>query len=579
MRSKLQLKIIGSYTLAAILLIGILSFFISDKIFSKIADDIITYNVEGATQQITQQVKSYLDESDQVVKNIIFSREIGKNLEEINKMTYMDGYQKLVFDRLFDRVVEESSTTSLISYSYMSIYSNSLHYRYQYNDLEVTNFEKLIQETEKREYLMENKHIIYSNSKTNEENKIDTFSIVRPIITLKGEQRGYIEFQQSYSRLDEICRLKSGDIFILNPWGECIYPPKPENDIRDDVKQIFSKEKCGYINEENIFYSWDKINFYDCTVILRQDRNVLFKSLEQLKEMMILIIIVVLILSLLFNIFISKIILNPIQKLKEQVVKIDFDHMQVKTTSVFYTDEVKLFQNAFSEMLERVKKSAEESLVFQQEQERAKYDALQAQISPHFIHNTLYSISISAQEHREDDVVSMCKQLSNMLRYTASSKENMVSLKEELNYVRSYLELQKRNYEKSIQYEIVADEKISELKVPRICIQPFVENSIVHGFRNCVPPYKMKIICKRDFQGYDIIIRDNGCGFTEVTLSKLREKINHTENLVVEGFGGMGIVNTVMRLRYIFSNNIEVIIQNEIPGAQIQIHIVEERNV
>lgn len=578
MRSKLQLKIIASYTLVAILLISILSLFISKKIFSKIADDIITYNVQGATQQITQQVNFYLDESDQAVKNIMFSREIGENLEQINKKSNMDGYQKLVFDRLFDRVVEESSTTSLISYSYLSIYSNSLHYRYQYNNLEYTNFEKLIREEDKKEYLMENKHIIYSNPQTNTENKIDTFSIIRPIITLKGEQRGYIEFQQSYSKLDEICRLKSGNIFILNPFGECIYPSEPEIDISDTVK-LFLTEKSGYINENNIFYSWDKINFYDCTVVLRQDRNVLFDSLEQLREMMVLIIVIVLILSLMFNIIISKIILRPIQKLKEQMVKIDFDHMHVKSSSVFYTDEVKLFQNSFSEMLERVKKSAEERLVFQQEQERAKYEALQAQISPHFIHNTLYSISISAQEHREDDVVSMCKQLSNMLRYTASTKENMVALSEELNYVRSYLELQKRNYEKSIEYEIIADQKSLELNVPRICIQPFVENSVVHGFRNCEPPYKLKIICKRDSHGFEIIICDNGSGFSAVTLSNLRKKINHTEHFVIEGFGGMGIVNTIMRLKYIFSGNIEVDIQNGTSGAQILIHIVEERNV
>lgn len=578
MRSKLQLKIIGSYSLAAIILISILSFFITEKIFSKIADDIITYNVQGATQQITQQVKSYLDESDQVVKNIIFSREISENLEEINNMENMNGYQKLVFDRLFDRVVEESSTSSLISYSYLSIYSNSLHYRYQYNDIEFTNFEKIIQNPDKKEYLMENKHIIYSNYKTNKKNKLDTFSIVRPIITLKGEQRGFIEFQQMYSKLDQICRLKSGDIFILNPWGECIYSSKPEINIENTVKN-FSMDKSGYIHKDNIFYSWDTINFYDCSVILRQDRNILFESLEQLREMMLLIIIVVLILSLIFNIIISKIILNPIQKLKEQVTKIDFDNMYIKSSAILYTDEVKLLQGAFNEMLKRVKKSAEERLVFQHEQERAKYEALQAQISPHFIHNTLYAISISAQEHRENDVVFMCKQLSNMLRYTACSRENMVMLREELNYVKSYLELQKRNYEKSIQYKIVVDEEISKLKVPRICIQPFVENSIVHGFRDCVPPYNMNIICKRDCSGYHITISDNGCGLSKSTLNELKDKMNHTEKFQVEGVGGMGIVNTVMRLKYIYSDRIEVKIQSELPGVQIIIHILKDRNV
>ena len=393
-----------------VLLMGILIAFILENIFPKIADDIITYNVQGTTQQIAQEVRFY---------------------------------QKLVFDREFDGVVEEASTASLLLYSYLSIYSDSSDYRYQYNDMENTNYYNVIGDKDKKEYLNKNKAVIVTNGETNDKNGFDTFSIIRSISTLKGEHLGFIEFQQSYMKLEDICQI-NGDIFILNPWGETVYPTITENPItKEEISRIDNKN--GYFIKDNIFYSWERIKNYNCIVVIRQDRNILFESLEQLKSMMLIVISVMLCLTLVFIILISRIILEPIQKLKEQIMKVNFENMQIKPTARFYVDEVQLFQDAFGEMLARLKKSLEERIAFQKEQDRAKYEALQAQISPHFIHNTLYSISIAAQESREPDVVSMCKQLSDMMRYTASSKSTMVKLKE-------------------------------ELAVRRMCLQPFVEN-------------------------------------------------------------------------------------------------------
>lgn len=496
-----------------VLLMGILIAFILENIFPKIADDIITYNVQGTTQQIAQEVRFY---------------------------------QKLVFDREFDGVVEEASTASLLLYSYLSIYSDSSDYRYQYNDMENTNYYNVIGDKDKKEYLNKNKAVIVTNGETNDKNGFDTFSIIRSISTLKGEHLGFIEFQQSYMKLEDICQI-NGDIFILNPWGETVYPTITENPItKEEISRIDNKN--GYFIKDNIFYSWERIKNYNCIVVIRQDRNILFESLEQLKSMMLIVISVMLCLTLVFIILISRIILEPIQKLKEQIMKVNFENMQIKPTARFYVDEVQLFQDAFGEMLARLKKSLEERIAFQKEQDRAKYEAFQAQISPHFIHNTLYSISIAAQESREPDVVSMCKQLSDMMRYTASSKSTMVKLKE-------------------------------ELAVPRICLQPFVENSISHGFRESTPPYEINIDCTGTDEEYRITIHDNGCGFEEDTLNDLMRKIENTEFAEIEGIGGMGIVNTVMRLKYVFLDRIEVTIRNSNPGAMIEIRIGKVENV
>lgn len=97
--------------------------------------------------------------------------------------------------------------------------------------------------------------------------------------------------------------------------------------------------------------------------------------------MMFMGISAILFFTLVFIIFTSRIILEPIQKLKEQIIKVDFENMQIRPTARFYVDEVQLFQDAFSEMLARLKKSLEERIAFQKEQDKAKYEALQAQIA------------------------------------------------------------------------------------------------------------------------------------------------------------------------------------------------------
>ena len=158
--------------------------------------------------------------------------------------------------------------------------------------------------------------------------------------------------------------------------------------------------------------------------------------------------------------------------------------MNVKVDSRSHNNELILLNESFQELLERLQQSIEREKLALHEEIKARNSALQAQIAPHFIHNVLYLISIAAQEGKDQVVQDMCKQLSDSLRYVVSSPYQHVSLSEELAYTRNYLSLVQQKYEDDLEWDIESDDLTGLIQLPRLVIQPFVENCIEHAFKN-----------------------------------------------------------------------------------------------
>ena len=123
---------------------------------------------------------------------------------------------------------------------------------------------------------------------------------------------------------------------------------------------------------------------------------------------------------------------------------------------------------------------------------KARSMALQTQINPHFYYNTLSSIIVLAENGDSETVVKMCRNLSQIMRYITSTAETTVTLKDELDYVQKYLYCMKVRYQSSLNYSIHVDESLLSQPVPKLIIQPIVENAIRYG-SNCAPPWNISI--------------------------------------------------------------------------------------
>ena len=173
---------------------------------------------------------------------------------------------------------------------------------------------------------------------------------------------------------------------------------------------------------------------------------------------------------------------------------------------------------------------------------------LQAQINPHFLYNTLDTIVWLAEAGKKEEVVSMVTYLSDFFRTTLSGGRDIITVADDKRHIESYLKIQKFRYQDVLDYEIRIQEEILDIQVPKLMLQPLVENALGHGIRNKRGKGKIEIIGER--VGEDIIFKviDDGRGMSRDELFRLLQSMEDNKNTASEN-GGFGIVNVNQRIR------------------------------
>ena len=197
---------------------------------------------------------------------------------------------------------------------------------------------------------------------------------------------------------------------------------------------------------------------------------------------------------------------------------------------------------------------------------QARLSALQMQINPHFVYNTLNIISAKSMESGNYDVIEICDQFAQMLRYSTDTRSRTATMAEELENARYYLMLSKARYEDNLEFTIDVPENLTSLTVPKLTLQPLVENALSHGFNGANALRKLWITGHIEKARFILEIRDNGNGFSEDSLSRLRRQIEQVENnqlSIQSGDGHIGLINTCLRLHYYSKGTMHMSIRNE----------------
>ncbi|MBO4395670.1 MAG: sensor histidine kinase [Eubacterium sp.] len=199
----------------------------------------------------------------------------------------------------------------------------------------------------------------------------------------------------------------------------------------------------------------------------------------------------------------------------------------------------------------------------QQEQvqlRKAEFLVLQSQINPHFLYNTLDAITWLAESGEHDTVVHMVDSLSGFFRASLNQGKDIVSVSEEVRHIRSYLEIQKIRYQDILEYSIDIPDEFADVKIPKITIQPLVENALYHGIKNKRGGGTIAITAETD--GEDILIRvtDDGVGMNAERLKQVRAAINEQ---ATEETGVYGLYNVNERIRLHFGDSYGIMIESE----------------
>ena len=272
-----------------------------------------------------------------------------------------------------------------------------------------------------------------------------------------------------------------------------------------------------------------------------------------------IILISVLLLSFLGYVFSLRMV-SQLELLTENMNLINMGLRKVTVQSKS-KDEVGVLIRSFRRMMDQMNHLISEVYESKIQLQNSEMRALQAQINPHFLYNTLDAIVWLAEENKSAEVVKMVTSLSDFFRTTLSKGHDYITVKEERTHIESYLEIQQFRYQDILDYEIQMDEEIYGYIIPKLTLQPLVENALYHGIKNKRGKGKILITGKK--QGDKIIFQviDNGKGMTEEELNSLRKKMAGTDT--GDEAKGFGVSNVNQRIKYYYGEEYGVFFESK----------------
>lgn len=411
----------------------------------------------------------------------------------------------------------------------------------------------------------------------------EIFLICYPIVNDNGEKIGFINGSIALdliSKITDQIDLYNGVSWIMYSDGTP-YKVSDEwlkhSELKSDSLDLIAKHidnHSGIIDTKAI-NGKDALVFYSqvpyaqdwilCTLIDKAELNVVS---NQVINIIIISAAAILVLASIIALAFSESITRPIKILKEQMLEVASGNFDVKYTGKG-RDEISVLANVFNKMTSDLKNLMNQVKNIEQQKRQAELRALQSQINPHFLYNTLDTIQWKALKHNATDVADMIQLLSGLFRISLSSGKEMIPLEYEIQHVDNYLQIQQIRYNDKISYHMKIDNLAKKCYIPKIIIQPLVENSIYHGLkpkRHQGDIYIECMICNDDLQ---IIVEDNGIGIEESRLDLL---IFNLKNRVESNHYGLYNVNERLLMTYGTKCTIQIISEVNV-GTKIIIRI------
>lgn len=247
----------------------------------------------------------------------------------------------------------------------------------------------------------------------------------------------------------------------------------------------------------------------------------------------------------------SRSIYTPIKKLHDVTTTITKNDLQALMTSD-NVDEITELGMSFNIMIGKIKELLDSKIKEQENLKKAELRALQAQINPHFLYNTLDTIIWMAESKKTDQVVKIVSALSNFFRISLSKGMDWITIGEEVDRIKSYLTIQRMRYRDILDFKIEVEEDVVENTILKLLLQPLVENALYHGIKNKRQKGMISVRAKRKDEDEILLeVEDDGIGFTPEKLTKLRADLaEDSGDIKLESGFGLGNVNKRIRLYY-----------------------------
>ena len=411
-------------------------------------------------------------------------------------------------------------------------------------------------------------------------------SLSRAVDVIDGDRpgNGVLLVDMKYSYLEEMMnRMNDSNrgryYYVCDGSGNLIYHPyynkinkglfRENTDIVCTSEDgVYKKMRSADGNKQTVIISTIAYTGWKMVGVVRQDART--DSLEQFRIYMVVIVIMLIMMLLLVNRIVSKKISSPILKLDASVRA--YEAGEKPDIYIGGSYEIRHLGNSILSSYEEIERLMKKIMEEQNERRKSELAALQSQINPHFLYNTLESITWMIESGKNQDAVFMISELAKLFRISLSRGKTIISIKDELQHCRNYMNIQKYRYKERFETEYDISEEIYSFCTVKLILQPILENAIYYGVGDMDKDEDPRIVVRGWKQEQDIYIAvsDNGIGMRHEDVENI---LTGNQKAIKHG-SGVGLINVHTRIRLMFGKKYGLIVESEPDeGTTVTIHL------
>ena len=411
-------------------------------------------------------------------------------------------------------------------------------------------------------------------------------SLSRAVDVIDGDRpgNGVLLVDMKYSYLEEMMnRMNDSNrgryYYVCDGSGNLIYHPyynkinkglfRENTDIVCTSEDgVYKKMRSEDGNKQTVIISTIAYTGWKMVGVVRQDART--DGLEQFRIYMVVIVIMLIMMLLLVNRIVSKKISSPILKLDASVRA--YEAGEKPDIYIGGSYEIRHLGNSIQSSYEEIERLMKKIMEEQNERRKSELAALQSQINPHFLYNTLESITWMIESGKNQDAVFMISELAKLFRISLSRGKTIISIKDELQHCRNYMNIQKYRYKERFETEYDISEEIYSFCTVKLILQPILENAIYYGVGDMDKDEDPRIVVRGWKQGQDIYIAvsDNGIGMRHEDVENI---LTGNQKAIKHG-SGVGLINVHTRIRLMFGKKYGLIVESEPDeGTTVTIHL------
>lgn len=560
-------KRIKHYLVLAVLGISgtlmILASFFSAFLMTQKFRDLTESNIVSVSEGVSNVIEQY----GETLKSIIPDENIQSYLKEEKKES---------------TILKSRKTLKIISImkkdiNFIALWKNKNNYIYRGVAINKSHFAENYEEDLRESMLWNGGDLRVRYGNTYFTQDMYTISIYQPVYDMNviGKKIGMLCVNVDSSALDILNSSTIGnsklEFYIVNDKGDVVFS-KNRKKIGSNINiKIKEQNDCGV--KGKIFFGYNKIKQSSLYVVgIVNNESLIEYSILSLSIILLAFLIIIVIVIVLISWGIKK-TYEPMQTLVQYMDMVSEGNLDVRISKKEYGADFQKVQDGFNRMLINIQGLLEQIKMKQKESEQIKLNVLQAQIKPHFLYNTLDCIHWQAAANGDKEVSLLVKALANYYRLSLSRGKDKITLKEELECARNYIVLQNLRYGENIRLNINIKEEWLNLEIPKMTLQPLLENVVYHGLENLDEEKegRITIFLRPAEDGVMLYVEDNGTGMQEEEIIEM----NHKISIFDENFG-YGVRNVNRRIELLYGEAYGLTyMQNNEGGVTVQIHLPE----